>query len=98
MVVLIANRGEIARRVIRTCNEWGVESVAVYADPDAGAPHVSEATRSEHIFPAALDESYLSIEALIAATLAGLPPSDLSLALSERTFETDKETQKLLST
>ena len=67
MVVLIANRGEIARRIIRTCNAWNVESVAVYADPDAEAPHVSEATRSERIGPAALDESYLSIDALIAA-------------------------------
>ncbi len=67
MVVLIANRGEIARRVIRTCTEWGIESVAVYADPDADAPHVAEATRSEHIGPAALDQSYLSIDALVAA-------------------------------
>ena len=67
MVVLIANRGEIARRIIRTCDAWGVESVAVYADPDAEASHVSEATRSERIGPAALDESYLSIDALIDA-------------------------------
>lgn len=67
MVVLVANRGEIARRVIRTCNEWGVDSVAVYADPDEFAPHVTEATRSERIGPASLDESYLSIDALIAA-------------------------------
>ena len=67
MVVLIANRGEIARRVIRTCDSWGITSVAVYADPDEHAPHVSEATRSERIGPAALDESYLSIDALIDA-------------------------------
>jgi len=67
MVVLVANRGEIARRVIRTCNEWGVESVAVFADPDANAPHVAEATRSEHIGPADLAASYLSIESLIDA-------------------------------
>ena len=67
MVVLVANRGEIARRVIRTCADWGVESVAVYADPDAQAPHVTEATRAEHIGPAALAESYLSIEAILAA-------------------------------
>ena len=67
MVVLIANRGEIARRIIRTCNAWGVDSVAVYADPDASAPHVSDASRSERIGPAALDESYLSIDAVLAA-------------------------------
>ena len=67
MVVLVANRGEIARRVFRTCNEWGVDSVAVYADPDADAPHVREATRAERIGPGLLDESYLSIEAILAA-------------------------------
>ena len=67
MVVLVANRGEIARRIIDTCNTWGVESVAVFADPDADAPHVREATRSERIGPAALDESYLSIDALLDA-------------------------------
>ena len=72
MVVLIANRGEIARRIIRTCDAWGVDSVAVYADPDANAPHVAEATRSERIGPAALDQSYLSIDALLdAATRSG---------------------------
>ena len=67
MVVLVANRGEIARRIIRTCDTWGVDSVAVFADPDAHAPHVSEATRSERIGPAELDQSYLSIDALISA-------------------------------
>lgn len=67
MRVLVANRGEIARRVIRTMNHWGVESVAVYADPDEHAPHVLEATTAERIGPAALDESYLSIEAVLAA-------------------------------
>ncbi len=67
MRVLIANRGEIARRIIRTTNAWGVDSVAVYAEPDASAPHVSEATSAELIGPAALADSYLSIDALIAA-------------------------------
>jgi len=67
MVVLIANRGEIARRVIRTLDEWGVTSVAVYADPDASAPHVDDATTAERIGPAALDESYLSIGAILDA-------------------------------
>ncbi len=67
MVVLVANRGEIARRVIRTCAAWGVKSVAVYADPDEHAPHVTEATASEHIGPAALADSYLSIPAILDA-------------------------------
>lgn len=67
MGVLVANRGEIARRVIRTCSDWGVESVAIFADPDANAPHVAEATSSERVGPAALDESYLSIDAVVDA-------------------------------
>ena len=67
MVVLIANRGEIARRVIRTCDSWGVDSVAVFADPDADAPHVAEASRSERIGPSDLASSYLSVEAILAA-------------------------------
>ena len=67
MRVLIANRGEIARRIIRTTGAWGVPSVAVFADPDAHAPHVVEATSSERIGPASLEESYLSIDAILAA-------------------------------
>ena len=67
MVVLVANRGEIARRVIQTCNSWGVDSVAVFADPDANAPHVAEATRSERIGTSDLADSYLSIDAIMAA-------------------------------
>ncbi len=67
MRVLVANRGEIARRVIRTMNDWGVESIAVYADPDEHAPHVAEASIAERIGPAALDESYLSIDAVLGA-------------------------------
>ncbi len=67
MRVLIANRGEIARRVIRACTSWEIESVAVYADPDADAPHVREATHAERIGPASLADSYLSIPAILAA-------------------------------
>lgn len=67
MRVLVANRGEIARRVLRTTSAWGVESVAVFADPDSEAPHVGEATIAERIGPAALEGSYLSIDALIDA-------------------------------
>lgn len=65
--ILIANRGEIARRVIRTCRTLGHHSIAVYADPDAEAPHVREADSAERIGSAALDASYLSIAELIAA-------------------------------
>jgi len=67
MRILIANRGEIARRVIRTARQCGHETVAVYADPDRAAPHVREASQSVHLGPAALDASYLSIDRLLDA-------------------------------
>lgn len=67
MRILIANRGEIARRVIRTAKALDHETIAVYADPDASAPHVVEATCSLRIGPAPLAESYLSVERLLAA-------------------------------
>jgi acetyl/propionyl-CoA carboxylase alpha subunit len=65
--VLIANRGEIALRVIRACRELGVESVAVYSDADVRAPHVAAADKSIHIGAAPAADSYLSIERLMAA-------------------------------
>jgi acetyl/propionyl-CoA carboxylase alpha subunit len=55
--VLIANRGEIALRVVRACQELGVHSVAVYSDADARAPHVREADEAVHIGPAPSSES-----------------------------------------
>ncbi|MEZ5378436.1 MAG: biotin carboxylase N-terminal domain-containing protein [Acidimicrobiales bacterium] len=67
MRILIANRGEIARRVIRTAHRLGHETVAVYADPDANAPFVAEASLAVRIGPADLASSYLSIERLLAA-------------------------------
>ena len=62
--VLIANRGEIARRIIRTCTRLGVQTVAVYTDVDKHSPHVHEATFAEAL---GAPESYLSPEKIIAA-------------------------------
>src|SRR5829696_6149729 len=65
--LLIANRGEIALRVVRACRELGVRSVAVYSDADVGAPHVREADEAVHVGPAPSSESYLRGDAIIAA-------------------------------
>jgi acetyl-CoA carboxylase biotin carboxylase subunit len=65
--VLIANRGEIALRIIRACHEEGLEAIAVYSAADRGAPYVRAADRAFAIGPAAPAQSYLSIERLIAA-------------------------------
>ena len=65
--ILIANRGEIACRVIKTARRLGIKTVAVYSDADAGARHVRLADEAVHIGPAAARESYLVIERIIAA-------------------------------
>ncbi|ARR76655.1 Methylcrotonyl-CoA carboxylase biotin-containing subunit [Mycobacterium intracellulare subsp. yongonense] len=65
--VLVANRGEIARRVFATCRRLGLGTVAVYTDPDAGAPHVAEADARVRL-PKTND--YLNAEAIIAAARA----------------------------
>jgi acetyl-CoA carboxylase biotin carboxylase subunit len=65
--VLIANRGEIAMRVIRACQELGVRTVAVYSDADATAPHVRAADEAVHIGGSRASDSYLRTEALISA-------------------------------
>jgi acetyl-CoA/propionyl-CoA carboxylase biotin carboxyl carrier protein len=67
--VLIANRGEIARRVIRTLDRLGIVSVAVYTDADSAAPHVREATVAIRV------PSYLDLEAIIAAATSGPHPA-----------------------
>ena len=65
--ILIANRGEIAVRVIRACRELGIPSVAVYSDADARAPHTQLADRAVRIGPPPAAESYLSFDAILGA-------------------------------
>ncbi len=65
--LLIANRGEIARRIIRTARKLGVRTVAVYSEADARAPHVAEADEAVLIGPAPARESYLVAEKILAA-------------------------------
>ncbi|WP_433801396.1 acetyl-CoA carboxylase biotin carboxylase subunit [Actinomycetospora sp. CA-084318] len=65
--VLVANRGEIALRVVRACRDLGVASVAVYSDADATAAHVRHADAAVHIGKSSAAKSYLNVEALLAA-------------------------------
>ncbi|NUQ74330.1 MAG: ATP-grasp domain-containing protein [Polyangiaceae bacterium] len=65
--ILIANRGEIACRIARTCKRLGIPAVAVYSDADAGAPHVALAGEAVRIGPPPVKDSYLSIPAVIDA-------------------------------
>ncbi|MEP6731621.1 MAG: acetyl-CoA carboxylase biotin carboxylase subunit [bacterium] len=67
--ILIANRGEIALRIIRACRELGVQTVAVYSDADARAPHVRDADEAVLLGPAPSKESYLKGDAIIEAAL-----------------------------
>ena len=64
--VLVANRGEIAVRVIRACREAGLRSIACYADPDEGAPHTRLADEAHRLPGSTPGETYLNVEALLA--------------------------------
>jgi len=68
--LLIANRGEIAVRIIRACQELGIETVAVYSDVDAHALHVQLADYTYNIGPADATQSYLNMQAILAAAKA----------------------------
>ena len=68
--VLIANRGEIARRIQRGCRKLGLESVAVFSDADRDAPFVAEADHAVCIGGAAPSDSYLNVEAILEAARA----------------------------
>ena len=68
--VLVANRGAIATRIIRTLRRMGLRSVAVYSEADAGSLHVAAADEAVCIGPAPAAESYLNVAAILAAAKA----------------------------
>ena len=68
--ILIANRGEIAVRIIRACRELGIQTVAVYSEADRDALHTQLADEAICIGPAAPKDSYLNMERILSATIA----------------------------
>jgi len=65
--ILIANRGEIALRIIRACQQMGIETVAIYSEADADSPHLSEADQKICIGKAKSEDSYLNMSAILQA-------------------------------
>jgi propionyl-CoA carboxylase alpha chain len=68
--LLVANRGEIARRVIRSARAAGIRTIAVFSEPDADAPHVAEADRAVALTGATAAETYLDQKQVLAAARA----------------------------
>ena len=68
--ILIANRGEIAVRIIRACRELGIRTVAVYSEADKDALHAQLADEAVCIGPASSKDSYLNMERILSATIA----------------------------
>jgi propionyl-CoA carboxylase alpha chain len=68
--LLVANRGEIAVRVFRTCRQVGIGTVAIFSDPDAGSPHVAEADMAVRLPGASSSQTYLNGAAIVGAALA----------------------------
>ena len=76
--LLVANRGEIARRVFRTCRELGIGTVAVHSDADASAAFVAEADLAVRLPGSAPAETYLRTEAMrsfVRSSVIGIPPT-----------------------
>ncbi len=68
--VLVCNRGEIARRVLRTCKRLGIATVAIYSEADAEAPHVADADEAFLVGPPPAKDSYLNVNAILAVVRA----------------------------
>jgi urea carboxylase len=97
--LLVANRGEIACRIIRSATGLGLRTVAVYSDADRGAPHVAMADAAVRLGPAAARESYLRAEVVIAAALhhgAGAVHPGYGLLSEDATFATAVEAAGLV--
>src|SRR5687768_18031213 len=71
--VLVANRGEIARRVFRACRQLGLRTVAVYSEADRDSPHVADADTAVEIGPPPARQSYLDAERILAAARTAAP-------------------------